>query len=116
MPVPRAGASGQAELPVLGDEILPEAVMRLARGARESRLLVEVARRGEVLLSPQDDPLIACGARKAHALGDQAAPQSQAARPGLHQQQPQFRGSGLTGDQKNAPGTTTVNFRDPAAL
>src|SRR5438874_1312257 len=112
----RCGSARQLELPGLGDEVLPEAAVRLTRRALESRLLVEVARRGEVLLRPQRDALVTRGARKAHALGDEAAAQPQAARPGLHQQQPQLRGSRLARDEEDAPCAAAVDFRDPAAL
>src|SRR5437016_12541761 len=67
----RCGSARQLELPGLGDEVLPEAAVRLTRRALESRLLVEVARRGEVLLRPQRDAPVTRGRSEERRVGQE---------------------------------------------
>src|SRR5881398_3995007 len=64
----RSATTCQLELPGLPDEVLAEAAVRFPGRSRESRLLVQMASRREVLLCPQDDALVARRARETHTL------------------------------------------------
>src|ERR1700730_8185516 len=85
-------ASVQAQPPVLPDQVMPEAVMRLRIHQLETGTLVDTARGGQDVVGPQDDLPVTRPAREGQALRHQALAQPQAPGGRLDQQQPQLGG------------------------
>ena len=78
--------------------------------------LVDAARRGQAVLSPERDLLIARRPGEPQALLDQPAADAQAAGPRLDEQQPQLCGGGVLAHAEHAPGRRAVHLGDPCRL
>src|SRR5260370_12808072 len=79
-------------------------------------MLVKVAGGGEFALRPEHNFLVAGGAGKADALGDQTLADSQAAGRGLDQQQAKFGDRSGFLHQENGSDVLAVFLGNPAAL
>src|SRR5207249_11929211 len=89
-----APTRSQVQLPRLGDQILPEAVVLLAVHDAEACRLVQSAGGDELALGPEHHLAVARLTGKPHALAHQAGTEARPTRLRLHQQQAQL-GHGL---------------------
>src|SRR5216683_6497842 len=74
----RSRTSAQAQPPVLPDQVMPEAVMRLRIHQLETEPQVDAPRRGEDVVGPQHDLRVPRPAGEREALGHQALTQPEA--------------------------------------
>src|SRR5882672_3776987 len=106
----------ELEFPVFSHDPGAEIPVRLAADAAEAHRLVDMAGRREMSVRPEHELAIPPGAGERDALLDQPPAQPGAARPGLHQEQPQLCRGSVFLHQKNTPHPRPVHLRDPAAL
>src|SRR3569833_2857494 len=95
---------------------MTEAVVRLAGNSLNACSVEKMPHHKQDLLGPQHDLLVAHLSREIHALGHQSAPDAQASRFALHEQQPEFGGRHILGDQEDTANSLSIPLGDPATL
>src|SRR4051794_20493957 len=80
----------------------------------EAGASIDMARSHEGALGPEHHFLVAATTSKTDALFNQTGAQSQAACPGLNQEQAQLRDSVASLNDKNRADDLPIHFRDPA--
>src|SRR5258706_4745016 len=104
------------QAPVLTDEIVAKAAVRLLLDEAEADALVNAASGDQDVVRPQDDRGVAAVAREADAFLDKAAPHAEPARFGLDVQHSKLGRGLVLPDDEHGADDLAIDLGDPTAL